>query len=693
MTLQAQGGAPGVWVDPAWQAGQPGTFAVVIGVSRYLHLDGGPHPTPDNGQAWIAEARKLGQLHVSALAAFRFFCWLRDRYRMDGAPLAKCWLLLSPTADEQVCEPGIATHIAAPTLAACTNALRSWSQEMKLLPLAVKEASRSLFFFSGHGLEVHVDQQVLLPADYLAPPAPNYNDAISTQNLKNGLASLEVPYRFHFLDACRNDFPVLRAKRLQGADILSEDESALSYAGVRAAAFLHATASAFQAWQRTDPQKGISIFGEALLEGLKGQPDIELYRKNGSVSVRFSKLEGFVASRVVQLLSQAGAAVRQPVQPSGIVRDEDVTLIDAGDLPLRPKPVPPGPEKPAPLPTEAIAVDRAAQVQRTIDAAVTHSVSVTEPHSVWATNFAVGHAIFDHSETVTGLWSQARLYALGSHKWINADAIQLHKVERQGDKRSFRVEMTVNAQDDVGHWLQLGEAGCLLPDDLYDRPRFVIEFDLPFVEQGSPDITRLDVYLAADQAYPPLSEGARIWNQYRTGDVASAVTSYELGSLESMVREKMASYLGAVIGALVLLRANRLDLLHQWLRNLSNWFPLRSDGAVLWAEQLLRQRPQGNEWAINEASKQLSLVLERGLPQTGEGLSYAAGTCGRLLKLRDGVLARDVRAQLQRVQDIISEHLAYFQPGGLFAAYLRLPGGPEGLVVSVAQAVPVLPSR
>jgi hypothetical protein len=39
--------SPGLWVGRQWQAGTPGLFAVVIGVSSYDHLDGGAAPAPE----------------------------------------------------------------------------------------------------------------------------------------------------------------------------------------------------------------------------------------------------------------------------------------------------------------------------------------------------------------------------------------------------------------------------------------------------------------------------------------------------------------------------------------------------------------------------------------------------------------------------------------------------------------------
>ena len=52
---------PGAWVNQKWTPGDAGLFAVLIGVSRYQHLDGSRNPAP--------ETYGLGQLAVSALTA------------------------------------------------------------------------------------------------------------------------------------------------------------------------------------------------------------------------------------------------------------------------------------------------------------------------------------------------------------------------------------------------------------------------------------------------------------------------------------------------------------------------------------------------------------------------------------------------------------------------------------------------
>ena len=47
MKLQPDSTEPGLWINPDWKEEQPGTFAVIIGASSYLHLDGGKSPAPE----------------------------------------------------------------------------------------------------------------------------------------------------------------------------------------------------------------------------------------------------------------------------------------------------------------------------------------------------------------------------------------------------------------------------------------------------------------------------------------------------------------------------------------------------------------------------------------------------------------------------------------------------------------------
>ena len=122
---------PGLWVNAKWYPGTAGLFAVVIGVSRYSHLLGGEEQSP--------ETYGLGQLAVSALTAFRVFEWLRDDYYIRDCPMAKCWILLSPTDAENKHEHQLASHTTPATFEECRLALGFWHEEGAGIPSAMQK--------------------------------------------------------------------------------------------------------------------------------------------------------------------------------------------------------------------------------------------------------------------------------------------------------------------------------------------------------------------------------------------------------------------------------------------------------------------------------------------------------------------------------------------------------------------------
>lgn len=143
-------------------------------------------------------------------------------------------------------------------------------------------------------------------------------------------------------------------------------------------------------------------------------------------------------------------------------------------------------------------------------------------------------------------------------------------------------------------------------------------------------------------------------------------TFTKMHALEDMLKYKLESPLAATVASLILLRANQLDLLHDWVRNLANWFPF-PDGSVLWAEQLMRQQG-ARDRLIAEAAEYLVRILERGLPHTSEGLSYAVGVCNRLSRLIKHVPEK-FRDAIMTLNDRFTATLPYLRPGGLFATY------------------------
>jgi len=82
-----------------------------------------------------------------------------------------------------------------------------------------------------------------------------------------------------------------------------------------------------------------------------------------------------------------------------------------------------------------------------------------------------------------------------------------------------------------------------------------------------------------------------------------------------MLMDKMQNPYAATVGAYLLLRLERFDLMRNWAHNLAKWFPFLSDGCVIWAWQNIRQRNNP------EAARQYLLeAVTRGLPVHTEGL-------------------------------------------------------------------------
>lgn len=687
--LEASTQEPGLWINPDRQDAEGGTFVVIIGVSKYLHLEDGEKPVQKN--------YGLAQLRVSALTAYEFFDWISNEYHIDGAPIANVWLLLSPTKDELKYKPKLAVNSLPATFANCQQAIGSWWAQMSNLNKKAAQNSRAIIFFSGHGLEIHYEQQILLPSDYLHPPAENWDEAISTQNIRNGLASLLVPRQFFFIDACRNDHRELRQKKITGSKILREDEAALANPAL-IAPILYATASGQQAFQQPEPDKGLSLYGRALLDGLAGKPDIELKPQDQRWSVNLYPLQSFVTGRVNDMLKVASEEVIQPVKLSGLVDNQAITYLGLGQL-----------RTTHPADRQAGAADmqllvaagarssheRSDSVARQMDEGYGLKIKLSNDltRNIWANDINRGHELFG-SEHVTQVWSQqVRIFALSHQNWLDhADMFQIHEISRTDDTRHYQIELSINNHDPVGHWIELVDTtgashGCVLPGDRYVTPRYKLEFDVPFSDNGGRPISRLEAYLSIHNQ-EPLASVARLWSRYRTADISGAIEfiahsalGSQLGNLESMsamagdmheleelVRYKLQSPLAATIAALTLLRANRLDLLHTWLRNLANWCEERTDGPALWAEQLMRQSTDRIQFAQDAASYLIKLN-ERGLPHTNEGLSYAATMTERLLQAGKLDIPAPVKQDLIVLQEKINNIMPYFMPGGLFATY------------------------
>jgi hypothetical protein len=735
MPLFPDAAQQGLWINPAVKRDEPGVFALIIGVSRYDYLADGAQPAQ--------ETYGLGQLGVSALTAYRFFEWLCDGYALGGWPVARVRLLLSPlkkgigkaTVDElEGCDSRVFNHTAEATFANCKSAIENWYAEMQ--SLATPAAGRSLFFFSGHGLELKQSHQVLLPCDYLRPPIGNFNDSISTRNLIDCVPLLQrIASHVLLIDACRNDFDKLRGRNIRGADILNDDVPGATSADCDRGV-LYATASGRQAYQ--PKANGISLFGQALLDGLKttpmpklGEPPIELRPRGDTSAVEFNRLTSYMKGRVAALINAANEQIVQ------IVRG-DVSSSDPGNRPIdlneiskaaggaveevfidgtrRRSPTFRGSTLNyggAPLPEPEVPVER-----RGAWLAERYTVRLGSPAPL-TVGVDAGDQIshFRHifgSEAITYPWFETlTVTGLSTRQAGDYSAVEIISTEL-GEQRTglhrVQIHLRIGTFDPVGHLLAIRDEkgrnfACVLPNDRdrlpgirEENPVYQLEIDVGESDAGPGSFIRFSASLSP-QNTTALVNAARIWERLRALNAVAAVeliqtsqatsnidelsrvgasTRATVGQPEDFYREseralagKVDSPLGAAVAGLVLLKANRFGLMHDWTRNVGNWFPWIPDGVVLWTEQRLRMAPREplpdglGSWFVGK-------LRRRSLPFMAECLDMASDILRNIKRgrIETDEATRQEAATLGSRYDAVSDLV---RDVGLFCTYAGWP--------------------
>jgi hypothetical protein len=280
------------------------------------------------------------------------------------------------------------------------------------------------------------------------------------------------------------------------------------------------------------------------------------------------------------------------------------------------------------------------------------------------------------SEPLTDLLWNARVYDLqtGEQSELKAEDMTLpltivKLTHSTGGHHAYQVDVQVSGHST--YWVELEsnsikqKIACVLPGDKLELPRYTIEVD---VDNGS--ITNFDVVLSPTNT-ELLGQAAALWGKFRSVDIEEAATKKELALLEQAVENKMRSPLAATVAALLLLRAWRHDLLHDWGRNLAVYFPDRPDGCVVWAEQLLRSESDSPK----DVAPWLLRLNKTGLPHTAEGLGHAARQVPELLKFAfPDESRRNLKQQKQhaliKLNERLTKALRVFRPGGLCTTFI-----------------------
>jgi hypothetical protein len=705
MPLEPVAGEQGLWINTDRPPNGPGLHALIIGVSRYDHLNEGSAPAP--------ETYGLGQLSVSALTAYRFFAWLRNGYALDGWPVARMRLLMSPlrngvgktTTDElEGCDSAICAHAPEATFDNCKRAIENWYADMEALQAPAK--GRSLFLFSGHGMERRQNYQILLPSDYLRPPGRLMNNAISTPNLADALSYLaRVSSHVLLLDGCRNDIDKLRGA--SGAKILN-DEQPIAVNPLFEKGALSATASGLRAYS---PKSGsLSLFGQALLDGLRNKPEpvldeapIELTHKGPVAAIEINKLASYMKGRVAALIKAAKESVVQVVR-SEVASSDPGQPIELAEVPLAPNidelvveegfslDATRGAEaEPAP-PPDAWFRERYQAAQEAVVAA---------PGASRQEHINRFHAIFG-SEAVTFPWlDKLQIIGLSGHQSSDHKAVEIlssAQAVKTPQLHRLQIRFRVATHDPVGHVMAIeNERGrrfcCVLPSDI-DRRIFQLEID---VEDS--DYINFATYLS------PQNDGAAgliaaAWEQLRARDPLAAAQRLEVSYMpetltqafregEETLRLKLRAPLAAVVTTVLLLKGNQFDRMHDWARNLANWFPTIPDGVVLWTEQCRRMAartpldPELIPWFVRELSR-------RSLPFTAYGFGLAADLVSDTVRgrLKTDDATRTVARALASRLDAVAP---YFRDIGLFCTFAGFPAEWNPALVLGPPVTSVLP--
>lgn len=128
---------------------------------------------------------------------------------------------------------------------------------------------------------------------------------------------------------------------------------------------------------------------------------------------------------------------------------------------------------------------------------------------------------------------------------------------------------------------------------------------------------------------------------------------HEAAKAEDLLRQKLWDPIGAAVGSYSLLSFGKLDLLHDWTRNLKNWMPWLPDGAAIRGEHLAR---------LGEHQKAVRAFLEiekRGLPVFTDGITMVYERLRLYTQMKNFNWVGSRREAAERLRDRIAEFIGY----------------------------------
>lgn len=681
MALEIVAGTPGLWRDPEWKPGTlgapatPGVYALIIGASAYPHLSGGDKQVPDTFG--------MGQLFSSASTAAALFEWLRWDFRCKELPLVWCQLLLSPNAEEKArLDAEGLRHYGPADNDGMRKAIQHWTGNVPAQAPAAQR-SRTLFFFSGHGVLSNW-RSLLLPSDYLDPcfGAPQLENCISTRELKEWMWQSPVLEHLALIDACQNEFSPLASK---GATANSCFPIQLPGGSVpRTAAALASTSPNAVAYQAAT--RPYTFFGEAVLEALRG------IAGGNDARVEFRELADYVKPRVNVLLKEAGGATLEQAARLSCEGDDSMLITELAPPIVHAVTANGPPSSPTLSGLEAVRrastamvagqrrfAPATATVLEASDARFDPAHTVREPIALTTLlrNFDEIRRRFGH-EYASHPWRDGMaLYALNDGRRIESDGSMVGVVQRNDASSLVQVDLALAPRsggvllvfEGIGY-VQRERLAVALPTDT--KGSVPIRLSLAF----GPKLIKLEARLGPSSNNPHYQYLWELTREADLGSLSQVAARANPDRLKQAARDSSRDQTAATAGILLLARASRIGDVMDWTRNLMQWFPDIADGAVLWAESLRvaldcgEPKPFGIEDPLSEMARALETLEQRGMPFFADNLELTESLLRYVLR-RLPVAARgevllEVQRRLERLFDVA-------MPSGHFIAMAGLP--------------------
>jgi hypothetical protein len=170
----------------------PATYAIVIGVGDYPHLNGGTSAiTPDHDG--------MGQLSSPPVSADMLASWLIRSFNHPEKPLSTVTLLVSAATAARFENPvtNQIYDVEPATSETAIEAIRAWKERGDS-----SAGNLLLFYFCGHGITQGTDTALLL-SDFGADPISSLDGALDLRRLYLGLQRSRATEQCFFIDACR----------------------------------------------------------------------------------------------------------------------------------------------------------------------------------------------------------------------------------------------------------------------------------------------------------------------------------------------------------------------------------------------------------------------------------------------------------------------------------------------------------